>query len=174
MQDLSSIIPHIIAGFYETFSWVKWKLDVTHFSGNNDPNINSFQPIQVYELKPCQTDIQKLLMYFSPNTKQRIKQNNRINGTPYCNKTDLVKIEIVNTYTTRILIPGGIFRPIPTRSQRSIIHIGMGKTNVFQWENWQLHGSIRIPTWYKITIKNGPVRTKKQESTSFLNSKRLI
>ena len=135
MEDLSSIIAHIIAGFCETFSWVKWKLDVTPFSGKNDLNINSFQPIKVHEIKPCQTDIQKLLMYFSPNTKQRIKQNNHINGTPYCNKTDFVKIEIVNTDTTRIIIPGGIFRPIPTRSQRSIIPLGMGKTYVFQWEN---------------------------------------
>jgi len=88
-----------------------------YFSGKNNPNINSFQPIQVHEIKPCQTDIQKLLMYFSPNTKQRIKQNNRIYGSPLCNKTDFVKIEIVNTDTTRIIIPGGIFRPIPARSQ---------------------------------------------------------
>ena len=115
MQELSSIIPHMIAGFYETFLWVKWKLDVTHFSGKNDPNINSSQPIQVQELKPCQINIQKLLMYCSPNTKQRIKQNNRINGMPYCNKTDFVKIEIVNKDTTRIFIPGGIVKPIPTR-----------------------------------------------------------
>ena len=85
-------------------------------------------------------------MHFSPNTKQRIKQNNRINGMPYCNKTDFVKIEIVNTDTTRTIIPGGKFRPILTRSRRSIIHLGMRKTNVFQWENWQLYGSIRIPT----------------------------
>jgi len=160
-EVLSTIIAQIIAGFYETFSWVKWKLDVTHFSGKKETNINSFQPIQVYEIKPCQIDLQKLLMHFSPNTKQRIKQNNRINGMPYCNKTDFVKIEIVNTDTTRTVIPGGKFRPIPTRSRRSIIHLGMGKTNVFRWENWQLHGSIRIPTWYIITITKGPVRTKK-------------
>ena len=158
MTDLSSIIEHIVAGFYETFSWVQWKLNVTYFSGKNDININSFQPIQVHEIRPCQIDIQKLLMHFSPNTKQRIEQRNRINGMPCCNKTEFVKIEIVNADTTRITIPGGIFRPIPTRSQRSIIHLGTGKTNVFQWENWQLHGSIRIPTWYIITIKNGPVR----------------
>jgi len=47
----------------------------------------------------------------------------------------------------------------------------MGKTNVFQWENWQLHGSIRIPTWYLITMDQEG--QEKQESTSFLNSKRL-
>jgi len=60
MKDLSSIIAHITAGFYETFLWVKWKLNVTHFSGRNDTNINSFQPIQVHEIRPCQIDIQKL------------------------------------------------------------------------------------------------------------------
>ena len=174
MDELSSIVAHIIAGFYETFPWVKWRLNVTHFCGKNDTNINSFQPIQVHEIKPCQIDIQKLLMYFSPNTKKRIKQNNRINGTPYCNKTDFVKIENVNADTTRIMIPGGIFRPDPTRSRRSIIHLGTGKTNVFQWENWQLHGPVRIPTWYRITIKNGPARNKKTKFISFLNNKRLI
>jgi len=132
MQELSSIIPYIIAGFYETFLWVKWTLDVTHFSGKNDPNSNSSRPIQVQELKPCQIKIQNLLMFFSHNTKQRIKQNNRINGMPYCNKTEFVKIEIINKDTTRIILSGGTFKPIPIRKQRSIIHIGTGKTNVFQ------------------------------------------
>jgi len=76
---------------------------------------------------------------------------------PYCNKADFVNIEIVNKDTTRIIIPGGIFKPILTRRQRSIIHIGTGKTNVFQWDDWQLCGSIKIPTWYVVTIKNGPI-----------------
>jgi len=70
-------------------------------------------------------------MYFILNTKQRITQNNRINGIPYCNKTDFVKIEIVNADTTRIIIPGGLFRPVPTKSQRSIIHLGTGKNKCF-------------------------------------------
>jgi len=46
MQDLS-IIPHMIAGFYETFSWVKWKLDVTHFSGKNDPIVSTNTSVRI-------------------------------------------------------------------------------------------------------------------------------
>jgi len=102
-------------------------------------------------------------MYFDPLTKEKIIQNNRFNETPYCNKTDFVKIEIINRETTKLIIPGGKFKPTPIRSKRSILHFGLGKTNVFQWENWQRHGSIKIPTWYIITIINGPMRTKKTE-----------
>ena len=47
-------------------------------------------------------------MGFNPQIKQKIKQINRIREIPYCNKTEFVKVEIVNSDTTRIIIPGGI------------------------------------------------------------------
>jgi len=50
---------------------------------------------------------------------------------------------------------------MPIRRQRSLIHLGIGQSNIFQWENWQLHEAIKIPTWYIITIINGPTRTRK-------------
>jgi len=135
INDLSSIVAHIIAGFYETFSWVKWKFNVTHFSGKNDPNLDSFGPTQIREIRPCQIPIRELMIQFSHNMKQKIEQNNRMENIPWCNKTDFVKIEIVNSDTTRIIIPCGIFRPISTKRPRSIMHLGTGKTNVFQWDN---------------------------------------
>jgi len=174
---LFSIIAYIIAGFYENFLWVKWNLNVTHFSGKNDPNINSFGPIKIREINPCQISLREILMDFSPRMKQQIKQINQKQQTPYCNKTDFVKAEMVNKYTTRIIIPGGIFRPAAIRRPRSLIHLGTGQTNVFRWENWQLHGSVRVPTWYIITIKNGPLRKRKteisfvlEEQTSYLTA----
>jgi len=104
------------------------------------------------------------MIQFSHNMKQKIEQNDRMENIPRCNKNDFIKIDLVNSDTTTIIIPGGIFRPISTKRPRSIIHLGTGKTNVFQWENWQLHGSVRIPTCYIFTIKkNGPLRTKKTE-----------
>ena len=57
---------------------------------------------------------------------------------------------------------------MPIRKQRSIIHIGTGQTNIFQWEDWQLYGAIKIPTWYIITIINGPIRTRKTAIHFFL------
>jgi len=135
IQELSSLIPHIIAEFYETFLWVKWKLDVTHFNGINDPNLNSSEITHIQEQKPCQIEIQKLLMFFNYNTKQKIHNNNYTNTTPHCNKNDFIKIEIVNEDTTIIIVPGGKFKPVPMRQRRSIIHVGTGQTNIFQWEN---------------------------------------
>jgi len=44
-----------------------------------------------------------------------------------------------------------------------LIQLGTGQTNVFQWETWQLHGSLTISTLYILTIKNGPIRTKGTE-----------
>jgi len=42
---------------------------------------------------------------------------------------------------------------------------------------WQLYGSIKIPTWHIITIKNGPIRTRKvaihfvlEQQTSYLTA----
>jgi len=132
-------------------------------SGKDNPSIISVGPIHIKEIQPCQIDIREILMDFSPEIKRQIKQINRINEIPHCNKTDLVKIEMLNSDTTRIIIPGGIFRSIATRRPRSLMHLGTGQTNVFQWENWQLHGSIRISTWYTLTIKNGPLIKKRTE-----------
>jgi len=123
VNDLSSIIAHIIAGFYENFSWIKWKVNVTHFNGKNDPNIDSFGRTQIRERKPCQKSMREFLIQFSHNMKQKIKQINRIESIPHCIKTEFVKIEMVNSDTTRIIIPGGIFRPIATKRPRSIIHL---------------------------------------------------
>jgi len=92
-----------------------------------------------------------------------MKQINRIRKIPYCNKTEFVKVEIVNSVTTKIIISGGIFRPIAIRRSRSLIQLGTGQTNAFQWETWQLHGSLTISTLYILTIKNGPLRTKRTE-----------
>jgi len=152
-------------------------LDVTHVNEINDPNLYSARITYAHALKQCPIEIQKLSRFFNYNTKQQIYNNNYTNATPYCNKNDFIKIEIVNKYTTRITIPGGKCRPAPIRKQRSIIHVGTGQTNVFQWENWQLHGAIKIPTWYIITIQNGLIRTRKtaihfalEQQTSYLTA----
>jgi len=73
-------------------------------------------------------------MSFNYNTKQQIHNNNYTNAIPYCNKNDFTKIEVENKHTTKITTPGGKFRSVPIRKQRSIIHVGIGQTNVFQWE----------------------------------------
>jgi len=88
-----------------------------------------------------------------------VKPINHIRKIPCCNKTEFVKVEIVNTDITRIIIPGGIFRKIAIRRCRSLIQLGTGQPNVFQWETGQLHGSLTISTLYILTIKNEPLRT---------------
>ena len=50
---------------------------------------------------------------------------------------------------------------MPIRRQCSLIHLGMAQSSIFQLENWQLHEAIKIPTWYTITIIDGPTRTRK-------------
>jgi len=102
-------------------------LDVIHLNGINDPNLNSSEITHLHELKTCQIEIQKLLMFFNYNTKQKINNSNHTNEIPYCNKHDFIKIKIVNEDTTIIIIPGGKFQPVPIRKQRSIIHVGTGK-----------------------------------------------
>ena len=51
---------------------------------------------------------------------------------------------------------------IPIRQRRSIIHLGWGQSNIFQWDNWQLQEGIKTPTWYVITIVKRPMRTNKR------------
>jgi len=51
--------------------------------------------------------MRQLMIQFSHNMKQKIEQNNRMENISRCNKTDFVKIEIVNLDTTRIIIPAG-------------------------------------------------------------------
>ena len=107
-------------------------MDVTHVNGINDPNLNSSRITYVHKLKTCQIEIQKLLLFFNYITKQKINNNNYTNEMPYCNKNDFIKIEIINEYTTIIIIPGRKFKLVPIRKRRSIMHVGAGQTNIFQ------------------------------------------
>jgi len=161
LSEISTLLPYIIVGFYETFLWVKWKMDVIHAEDTKPITSAQNEIADTAETEPCRINIEKLLISFNHKKRPQIHSDNRINAIPFCNKNDFIKIEVVNSRTTKITIPGGRFRTIPRRKQRSLIHLGIGQTNIFQWENWQLYESIKIPTWYIITIINGPIRTRK-------------
>ena len=64
INDISVIIPFIKASFYETSTWVKWKVEVK----NTDNNTSS----AMEEDKPCRIPLQKLLLPFLHQTKTEI------------------------------------------------------------------------------------------------------
>jgi len=161
IHEVSALLPFTIAGFYETFSWVKWKIDIVHNEDEENIQSTTREPTNTFDDKPFRIDIQKLLIPFDDYTTLHIKNNKYVNTIPLCNKTDFIRIEVINDHITKITIPGGKFRTMPIRRQRSLIHLGMGQSNIFQWDNWQRHEAIKIPTWYTITVINGPIRTKK-------------
>ena len=111
--------------------------------------------------KPCQIPIQELLIPFPHQTKTKILKAASKKNTSLCNINDFIHIQIVDKDTTRITIPGGRFRNIPDKNKQSIIHIGWGQSNIFQCQNWQLQDGIKTPSWYVLTIKNGPTRKNK-------------
>jgi len=141
LKEISAILPIIISSFYETSIWVKWKLQVTHNLTEN-------------YTKPCTIQQDNLLISFSEQLPQ--------NQLPLCNASDFLKIQIVNKDTTKIIIPGGKFRTISQKQKRSLIHLGIGNSNIFHWENWQMKNTIKTPTNYILTIINGPIRKQKK------------
>ena len=141
LQDISAIVPIIISSFYETSTWVKWKLQVTHNIQENDT-------------KPCKVQQDNLLISLFKQLPQ--------NELPLCNASDSLKIQIVNKDTTKITIPGGIFRTITQKQKRSLIHLGIGDSNIFRWENWQTKNTIKTSTNYLLTIVNGPIIKQKK------------
>ena len=84
------------------------------------------------------------------------------NQLPLCNASNFLKIHIVNRDTTKIIIPGGKFRTISQKQKRSLIHLGIEDSNIFNWENWQMKNTIKTPTNYVLTIVNGPIRKQKK------------
>ena len=153
INDISVIIPFIIASFYETSTWVKWKVEITH--------TNNITNTTIKRNKPCQIPIENLMSPFSYQTKAEILKHKNARKIPLCNTTDFTQIQTINDDTTKITIPAGRFRIIPIKQKRSIIHLGWGLSNIFQWDNWQLQNGIKIPSWYVITIVNGPMRKNK-------------
>ena len=141
LKEISAIIPIIISSFYETSTWVKWKLQMTHSLKEN-------------YTKPCTVRQNNLLI----STYRQLPQNQ----LPLCNATNFLKIQIVNKDTTKIIIPGGKFRIMPHRQKRSLIHLGITNSNIFHWENWQIKNTIKTPTNYVLTIVNGPIRKQKK------------
>ena len=141
LKEISAIIPIIISSFYETSTWVKWKLQVTHNLTENDS-------------KPCTIQQNNLLI----STNRLFPQSQ----LPLCNASNFLKIRIVSKDITKITIPGGKFRIISQRQKRSLIHLGITNSNIFHWENWQTKNTIKIPTNYVLTIKNGPTRKQKK------------
>jgi len=113
IREISSLLPFIIAGFYETFSWVKWKMDITHVEDTKYMLVVSTEPADTLEAKPCRINIRKLLISFNYNTRMQIYRNNLTNAIPLCDKNDFMKIEAVNKHTTKIIIAGGKFRTMP-------------------------------------------------------------
>jgi len=88
LKEISAIIPIIISSFYETSTWVKWKLQVTHNLTENDT-------------KPCTVQQNNLLI----STNRQFPQSQ----LPLCNASNFLKIRIVSKDTTKITIPGGKF-----------------------------------------------------------------
>jgi len=117
LKDISGIIPIIIASFYETSNWVKWKLQVSHSIQENDT-------------KPCKVNQNDMLISFL----QKYPRNN----IPLCNASNFYKIQVVNEDTTKITIPGGKLQMIPPKQKRSLTHQGIGGANIFHWTNWQI------------------------------------
>jgi len=137
IRDISAILPMLIASFYKTSTWVKWKLQVSHNIHENDT-------------KPCMIKQNNLLI----SVPRQLPANN----ISFCNASDFFKIQIINDDTTKITIPGGKFQTITPKQKRSLIHLGMGESNIFHWENWLTINTIKIPTNYILTIVNGPTR----------------
>jgi len=106
------------------------------------------------DTKPCTIQQDNLLI----STNRQFPQSQ----LPLCNASNFLKIRIVNKDTTKITIPGGKFRIISQRQKRSLIHLGITNSNIFHWENWQMKNTIKIPTNYVLTIKNGPIRKQKK------------
>jgi len=95
MKEVSSILPFIIPGFYETFSWVKWKMDVIHTEEGESTQPALRGLTNTFDEKPCRINIQKLLIPFNYYTTLHIHNNNHVNTIPLCNKTDFIKIEVI-------------------------------------------------------------------------------
>jgi len=146
IKDISSILPFIIASFYETFTWVKWKLQVKHFENENNTYMTTNNYSNIFDERLCRMHEQTLLLPFDYHTRFNIQNNKYIKSFPPCNTANFINIQVVNVNTTKITIPGGKFRSMPIRQQRSLIHLGLGESNIFQWENWQLQNSIKVPT----------------------------
>ena len=140
-KEIPAILPIIISHFYETSTWVKWKLQVTHNLTENDT-------------KPCKVQQNNMLISFLEQLPQ--------NTLPLCNASDFLKIQIINKDTTKITIPGGKVRAISPKQKRSLFHLGIGGSNIFHWENWQMKNTIKTPTNYILTIVNGPTRKQKK------------
>ena len=75
------------------------------------------------DTKPCTVRQNNLLI----STYKQLPQNQ----LPLCNATNFLKIQIVNKDTTKIIIPGGKLRIIPQRQKRSLIHLGITNSNIF-------------------------------------------
>jgi len=106
------------------------------------------------DTKPCTIQQDNLLISIMRQLTQ--------NQLPFCNASNFLKIQIVNKDTTKISIPGGKFRIITQNQKCSLIHLGIGDSNIFQWENWQMKNTIKTPTNYVLTIVNGPIRKQKK------------
>ena len=152
IYDLATIIPLIIATYYEKYTWVKWKIEI-----NNTDNTENFL---IPQNETCFIQLQKLLMPIPQNQKQKIEQNQINNQIMECNQTQFIQRYKINKYTTKFTIPGGKFRMPPNRQKRSIVHTGWVTSNIFQWDNWQWQDDgTKRNTWYTITIIHGPNRT---------------